>query len=509
MKKIKFTLFLLFCLLLNATAQNTSLKSDKKIRDGAIFLKLDGNNKLTYFTDFEKKIDKPFKSMTFSLVDDNSCNIYAFWMNPLKYKLSWDDSTYIDPRDLIINDFLKQLVAQFPISEGVNSWGNKGIQKNIEGNDSCQIKSVLYVPQKLSDINLNFLIAQLVHNYSAPYSKNDSNDIVQVINPFIYELEALDIEYTKKQDTLVNKIFKNLYDIEWNENIGVNVKGQEKEKDDIIKNLKQIDTLQIKIKGKLKDFKLSGNRNYVEKIFKYYTDLFLYNTEVKNERDKDIANKLDPIFKLFDNSLKNIYQGDHYKIEGYYNIKTIEFENGKVAESELSLEEYKLKENDGDISIVKKKTDLLNEKFIFQKYDPFDVWVSTGVLYTNITEKEFGVSNEASGKFLVTEEDIKKQRTGAAFYLNLKYDFGSRYFAPLIQIGIDPTHKKPFFLLGGGFMLGSNFAITGGPIWTWNATLSSLKVGEPVNSTTDLEKDIKYEFDSKPKGWYLGIQYNF
>lgn len=70
--------------------------------------------------------------------------------------------------------------------------------------------------------------------------------------------------------------------------------------------------------------------------------------------------------------------------------------------------------------------------------------------------------------------------------------------------------KRPFLLLGGGFSIPSaRIALSGGPIWTWNPSLDKLSVGQTISSTTDLENDIEYKFDIEPKGWYLGIQYNF
>ncbi len=66
-------------------------------------------------------------------------------------------------------------------------------------------------------------------------------------------------------------------------------------------------------------------------------------------------------------------------------------------------------------------------------------------------------------------------------------------------------------LLGGGvFIPASKFAISGGAVFTWQQSLKTLKVGDSVKSTTDLQNDIEYGlFDIRSKGWYLGILYNF
>jgi len=39
--------------------------------------------------------------------------------------------------------------------------------------------------------------------------------------------------------------------------------------------------------------------------------------------------------------------------------------------------------------------------------------------------------------------------------------------------------------------------------------LNTLSIGQSIGSTTELENDLKYEFETKPAGWYLGIQYSF
>ncbi|MCU0440674.1 MAG: hypothetical protein MUC49_22495 [Raineya sp.] len=132
-----------------------------------------------------------------------------------------------------------------------------------------------------------------------------------------------------------------------------------------------------------------------------------------------------------------------------------------------------------------------------------------GQLYSSSTLKGYGVSNSTSGQFTVTEDDITKGSLVTAIFLNFNFGLGSRYFAPITQIGIDPTKKRPFLLLGGGFSIPNvRIAITSGPIWTWNPSLGKLSVGQTISSTNDLEKDIQYKFNIQPKGWYLGIQYN-
>jgi hypothetical protein len=137
------------------------------------------------------------------------------------------------------------------------------------------------------------------------------------------------------------------------------------------------------------------------------------------------------------------------------------------------------------------------------------VAVSAGIFYSQATLKGFGVSTN-NNQMSVTEDNIDKNTAVTATFLNLCFNLGSRYFSPLFQWGIDPTKKHPYLLAGVGFSIpAAKFAISGGPLWTWDASLNKLSVGSTVLSTTDLDKDIKYKFYGKPKGWYLGLQFNF
>ena len=65
-------------------------------------------------------------------------------------------------------------------------------------------------------------------------------------------------------------------------------------------------------------------------------------------------------------------------------------------------------------------------------------------------------------------------------------------------------------LLGGGFSVpAGRIALSAGGIWTWDQKLNKLAEGQKITKTTELEADFKYSFDMSPKGWYIGIQYNF
>jgi len=502
MKKVHFIFAGLFIIISQTFSQNSKTEEGRKVKFGIVFIELDtSSNQLTYFTDAKHPDSrKVLNPMTFSLVDDNSCNLLIKWLNPLKYKFTWKDTTFIDERDKIVSDFVKQLTAQF----GLGQVSDKKSKDFAATNDYfiCQKDSSLWIPGNgngFNDRSLNQVLLQIL-------SVKDALTKVEIynINKLNKELTELDELNSIPVAEKVNNIFTEYFNINSPTDVNTIIEIQNAEIEKFNDIFKTTEDLQKNIPGQI--ISLNLTLKVLERYIKIPLLDFIYQTEINLKSNRELTKKLESIIIIVKKSILN----ESREMPGYFLMKNIAFGNGEKLESLIQLTEFKMKDNKSDIKDLVKKSELVKLNLVFQKYDPITVWVSTGVFYTNITEKEFGVSNGADNNLTITEENIKKNRYGAAAYLNFKYNWGSRYLAPLLQIGIDPTKKKPFLLLGGGFVIpSSQFSITGGPVWTWNASLGSLKVGDTVNSTTDIEKDIKYEFDSKPKGWYLGIQYNF
>ena len=78
-------LIFFFLISFTVNAQEALSIQGKKIKDGAIYLTFDGKS-LEYFTPDKSAESKKnvSETMIFSLKEDNSCNIYWKWVNPLK-----------------------------------------------------------------------------------------------------------------------------------------------------------------------------------------------------------------------------------------------------------------------------------------------------------------------------------------------------------------------------------------------------------------------------------------
>lgn len=471
---------------LNAQTTKVELKEKK---NQVIYLSLNENNELLSSVDDNGDVIDAARN---TKGKDNQINLYIKWINPLKYKLSWKDSTLTDERDKAIAEFINLLVGQF--GSTVSSL-NVPIANFTNTDDKAKSEEIKAIDFKDKDLLL--LLIQLRSNQSRL-----KPDEISTLNEFFEKLKNLDNLVSKDVSAQSTEIYSNLYSFKDINDYNDKDKGfskQLKSVSNLEGDLTNIESIRKEIADKLKGISIGDEmlKSYFGAILTSYLEKSL----TKFNSDKKIIEKLKPILKIVENSTSN----ESSKQKGYYKIRSVEFDNGEKLETVLTISEYEFKKESSDFS---EKGDLLNQKFEFRKYDIFDVSVSTGIFYGNTTLKGFGVANDGTN-FTVTEDNINKNTAVTAVFLNFNFKT-SRYFSPLLQLGIDPTKKRPFMLLGTGFSIPvARIAISGGPIWTWNQSLDKLSVGQTITSTTDLDKDINYKFDVAPKGWYIGIQYNF
>lgn len=457
-KTVVSIVLMLFSTLLLFGQKSLDFKG-QKIKDSRIYLVLNDPN-IEFFTHDQTEDGKVKikNSQLFSLQGGNSCNIYLKWLNPIQYRITWKDSTYRDERDVVIEDFINLLTAQL----GVNrSSGN--------------------IPQ--------------IPSRNKP---NDSNILSKLLN----QLDSLNPITISME---IDDIFRELYDIQ--------------SLTEALNTIASCDRKILEINSRLKDIKskIDEIQNLVEEIYsdtdedlqyainRIEINFWLDAITMNLEKNKLLIKKLIPLMDMLKNSTKE--ESVDSLTKGFFRVKTISFEDGKKFETVLTITKYNYNSDTEEFS----KDKVVNtSKLIFQKYDYFVLSVSTGIFYSSSTLNYYGVSTASNGTLTVSEDNITKSSPVTAVFLNFNFGIGSRYFAPLAQIGIDPSKKRPFLLVGLGFSIPSaKIAFSAGPLWTWAPTLNKLSLGETITSTTVLEKDLIYKFDLKPKGWYLGIQYNF
>lgn len=488
---MKIILTFIFCTFLGTqflNAQTTKVELKEK-KNQVIYLSLNENTELLSSVDNNGGVLDAARN---TKGKDNQINLFFKWINPLKYKLSWKDSTLTDERDKAIVEFINLLVGQFGSTVSSLNVPSANFTNTDAKAKSEEIKAIDF-----KDKDLLLLLIQLRSNQSRL-----KQDEISTLNEFFDKLKNLDNLVSKDVSAQSTEIYSNLYSFKDINDYNDKDKGfskQSKSVSNLEGDLTNIESIRKEIADKLKGISIGDEmmKSYFGAILTSYLEKSL----TKFNSDKKIIEKLKPILKIVENSTVN----ESSKQKGYYKIRSVEFDNGEKLETVLTISEYEFKMESSDFT---KKADLLNQKFEFRKYDIFDVSVSTGIFYGNTTLKGFGVANDGTN-FTITEEDINKNTAVTAVFLNFNFKT-SRYFSPLLQLGIDPTKKRPFMLFGTGFSIPvARIAISGGPIWTWNQSLDKLSVGQTITSTTDLDKDVSYIFDAVPRGWYIGIQYNF
>ncbi len=469
-KTVVSIVLMLFSTLLLFGQKSLDFKG-QKIKDSRIYFVLSDSN-MEFFTHDQTEDGKVKikNSQLFSLQGGNSCNIYLKWLNPIKYRITWKDSTYRDERDVVIEDFINLLTAQF----GVNRSYLTGMQlmcKNEEEeeneNDTKNINN--------DYTNLSTLLNQL-----------DS------LNPITIPME-------------IDEIFKKLYNIQNPTEVLNTIVSCEQEILKISSRLIEINSKTVEIQNLVKEIYPDKDINLLHTINRIEINFWLDAITMNLEKNKLLIKKLIPLMDMLKNSIKE--ESVDSLTKGFFRVKSISFDDGKKFETVLTITKYNYNSDTKEFS----KDKVVNTtKLIFQKYDYFVISVSTGIFYSSSTLNYYGVSTASNGTLTISEDNITKSSPVTAVFLNFNFGIGSRYFAPLAQIGIDPSKKRPFLLVGLGFSIPSaKIAFSAGPLWTWAPTLNKLSLGETITSTTVLEKDIIYKFDLKPKGWYLGIQYNF
>lgn len=407
----------------------------------------------------------------------NYMELYFEWRNPLKYQLTIKDSLIVDSRIEDVNKAIKNITAIISKANGGNL-----PTPTLGAALTCNVGPYSSFKGDYYDI-LNAGSARI------------SNSEVCSTFKLLYNLNDLNIPNVEESLLTQGKKLFEVHDIE---------KLQEtiNDAEDLIKNFK--DEYASYVSG------LFNLKQAIAKLNPTLDSQLINKTEKLHKEQVSSLKKsveLIPKLEIFISKLKKSIKNKSIHVNGQYQKSFIKLKKGKSVQVKIKETEMSLNESDLLIS----KGDETKEFTIeFRRYDFIKPSLGSGLFYANTKIEGFGVSTNDSDELIVSSDDIEKDTAVIGAFLNLNFDLGSQFFSPLIQIGIDPTKERPFLLLGAGFSIPvSNFAITGGPIWTWTPELTKLSIDEVVSSTSVLDDDVSYKFQTDPKGFYLGLTYSF
>lgn len=248
-----------------------------------------------------------------------------------------------------------------------------------------------------------------------------------------------------------------------------------------------------------------------------FTGKFIFSAMVKeletmrNEQIKRLAN-LQQAYKLVKAAEVNARK-EKDGLKWFQVPDGIPATQGKISVYTITVSEGGYGLSDQNEIVAETPKEIIKRTFKVRKFQRFVPEVSAGTVYTFFDYPKYGTSKDASGNLIVADAG-KKNINNLKYTAMINYNFFTTN-SPVHffwQIGVGVNSEVPTLLTGIGIR--ANFAgirrlaLAGGLAFSWIKNLDKLKIGDQVTGTSDIEKDLKYEFNKK-KPLYVGLQYNF
>ena len=134
-----------------------------------------------------------------------------------------------------------------------------------------------------------------------------------------------------------------------------------------------------------------------------------------------------------------------------------------------------------------------------------------GTTVSSIVRPKYGTSSNVQGQTVVARLPPGKVSFAPVVVANLTClcDTGP-FVTPMLQAGLSTSPDAPGLLAGGGLRLfgagTGDIALGGGWITAWTQDLKTLRIGDRVGGTIDIDRDFGF---TRRNGWYLLAQYKF
>jgi hypothetical protein len=346
---------------------------------------------------------------------------------------------------------------------------------------------------------------------------------VTTMAPIIYDTceTFLNIETNLKQiQTLIkdnkkesiNKVFIQLKSIQFIDSSTTNkqLRLSEADKLSIESSFTKIENLIESTKKMIDVYNCDKPNGFITKyIFSSIAKDLSTSYEEQKKRLTSLKSAYDVVEKARDLALVG---GGEIGLGWCFKLDEIPSKEGKISLYSLTIKESGLKLSDKTEIVTSESKDIIKRTFRVRRFQRFVPEVSVGSAYTFFKYNTYGTTKDINGQEILaspTENYIKN--LNITTMLNFNYFISNSPINPLWQIGVGVNSGIPTLLTGFGLrgVLGTNrITISGGVAMTWIKELDKLKVGDKISGTSDIEKDLKYQFSWPPKP-YIGLQYNF
>ncbi|HMP31319.1 MAG TPA: hypothetical protein PKD85_17065, partial [Saprospiraceae bacterium] len=319
------------------------------IDKGHLYMYLNAEGKIEFFKTSNGKnssVTLGFES-NFNVKNLNSVNIYFEWLNPLKYKMTWQDELYDDERYKKVKDYVYMFLGQFSLISTIKTEGsdpNISPMIPLEGTQTNDNATKNTTSFELID----FIQLEMVIDYKfrgkAP-SKIDS-------------IKEADFGFTPKNKGYVNEVAK-FIERDYNKIVKNKVLDLFNELElDKAKNLVELNKTEIqkliiekesieKQNSNLTEFKT--NIKSTDSNLKLLTEKTLDDLIKKLEDKKTNLVSLIEQFETVNNYVANSFLEENTDIGSpyvkYFRVHKMEFPQGKANKTKLNITEYVLSEH--------------------------------------------------------------------------------------------------------------------------------------------------------------------
>jgi len=318
---------------------------------------------------------------------------------------------------------------------------------------------------------------------------------------------AAETALKKDLKTETNEQFKLLAEIDFGGPAHPSVKvdevkrGYEKIKGEIA----QIETLINAFAKEVDDFECDDPRFFIDR---FTLNLMVEKLRhIKAQHDARLGNLKKALNAAEAVSKKVILSGSFYYLPATF----VDIKQGKIGAVSITCYESGLMLNDAGEIVAREKKKVASRTLLFRKFQRLIREVLAGVAYTGLKFPLYGTTTDSAGVTRVAEageEAIKRYAFNVM--VNFNYYLSGSSLHPFWQIGIGTNLQNPVLLTGLGGRVRINnklgFTISFGAAIAVIKDLQTLKPGDEVSGTADIEKDYKYDFDISRIKPYIGFQ---
>ena len=470
--------------LLSAQVSLQEIRKSEKLKK-SILISLRNNLSIDYELDTKRKNPSTLDTLDFFQVKSDEFRVYAKFVNPLKYRLTINGKSLEDESEIEASNFITNAIQLLSgtnkMVESFSSSRSMSIEKE-EKEEKEEDKKTLEID--LAEVYLNIKL-------HAPEAFSEESDLIKAM----YALNLSEI--SKKVSTAYDSIFSELKKINKISEITKQVNSKEPFFKAIDKYIETLDNNYKKLKAASDKFD-SSNKVFEEYLKAKINSIGSEDLVKFKEEAKNLKEKYTKIIDYFE-KIKN----EGYETENKYKLFNItNLDTKKRHELTLKVEQLKFDDKKKTLTVEKVKT----YKIHVRKYKLFTPVISSGVVYTDVSFTTYGTSEDEAGNTIIVEGEEEENELAIGAYLNLYLN--NNWNTPLFfQFGVGPSKEKPLFFLGAGISILERINISTGGVFTWMPKLNDLSVGQQVNGSAIIDKDISFQFDNSPK-FYLGLSFD-